>query len=160
MSEDASKIGPPIRGDVRSALDKNFLFSYDLQGRDVVVTIERVVQGELVGQQGRKTKKPVVFFKGKSKPLALNITNIKTIASLYGSFRVEDWIGKSITLYPTTTNFGSETRDCIRIRNKRPGTQQAAASEPQQREPGGDDGDGYDDDAARAAAAPGPGEMP
>ena len=155
MSEETSKIGPPIRGDVRSALDKAFLFSYDLQGKDVTVVIERVVQGELVGQQGRKTKKPLVYFKGKSKPLALNITNIKTIASLYGSFRVEDWIGKSITLYPTTTNFGSETKDCIRIKNKRPGAGAAAAPEP---EPGSNDG--YDDDAARAATAPGPGEMP
>jgi len=157
VSEETSKIGPPIRGDVRSALDKAFLFSYDLQGKDVTVVIERVVQGELVGQQGRKTKKPLVYFRGKSKPLALNITNIKTIASLYGSFRVEDWIGKSITLYPTTTNFGSETKDCIRIRNKRPGSAAASAPEPE-REPGSDDG--YDDDAARAAVAPGPGEMP
>ena len=155
MSEDASKIGPPIRGDVRSALDKQFLFSYDLQGKDVTVIIDRVVQGELVGQQGRKTKKPLVYFKGKSKPLALNITNIKTIASLYGSFRVEDWIGKSITLYPTTTNFGSETKDCIRIRVRKPG---AAAQHEAAREPGSDDG--ADDDAARDAAAPGPGEMP
>lgn len=155
MSEDASKIGPPIRGDVRSALDKAFLFSYDLQGKDVTVVIDRVVQGELVGQQGRKTKKPLVYFKGKSKPLALNITNIRTIASIYGSFRVEDWIGKSITLYPTTTNFGSETKDCIRIRVRKPG---AAVQQESAREPDGDDG--YNDDAARDAAAPGPGEMP
>lgn len=158
MSEENSKIGPPIRGDVRSALEKDFLYSYDLQGRDVTVVIERVAQGTLVGQQGKKTKKPVVFFKGKSKPLALNITNIKTISSLYGSFRVEDWIGKSITLYPTTTNFGSETKDCIRIRNKRPGASTTAQAEAAPREPGSDDG--YDDEEARAAAAPGPGEMP
>lgn len=156
MSEENSKVGPPIRGDVRAALDKDFLYSYDLQGRDVTVIIERVAQGTLVGQQGKKSKKPVVFFKGKSKPLALNVTNIKTIAALYGSFKAEDWIGKAITIYPTTTNFGSETKDCIRIRNKRPSG--AAATPGPDREPGSDDG--YDDEAARAAAAPGPGEMP
>lgn len=156
MSEESNKIGPVISGDVRAALDKDFLYSYDLQGRDVTVVIERVAQGTLVGQQGKKSKKPVVFFKGKSKPLALNVTNIKTIAALYGSFRAEDWIGKAITIYPTTTNFGSETKDCIRVRNKRPG-KVGAAPEPT-REPVS--GDGYDDDAARAAAAPGPGETP
>lgn len=157
MNEENSKIGAVIRGDVRSALDKDFLYSYDLQGRDVTVIIERVAQGTLVGQQGKKSKKPVVFFKGKSKPLALNVTNIKTIAALYGSFKAEDWIGKAITIYPTTTNFGSETKDCIRIRNKRPGAASVATPEPE-REPGSNDG--YDDDAARAAAAPLPGEMP
>jgi len=163
MSDDKNpRNAPPLRGDVRSGLDKPYLYSYDLQGREVTVVIERVVQGELTGQQGKLAKKPVVFFKGKAKPLALNITNIKTIGAMYGSFRAEDWIGKAITLYPTTTNFGSETRDCIRVRPKKPTVGATKEAEqpaaPVEREPGSDDE--AEDKRNRRLAAPTDEEMP
>src|SRR5678815_2470258 len=110
--------------DVRSMYDKEFLYSYDLQGRDVTLTIARVTQGKLVGQGGKSNKKPVVYFKeGTSDPpkgLGLNITNARVIAAMYGGFDVDKWIGKKITLYPATTTFGSQTVDCIRIRPKIP----------------------------------------
>jgi hypothetical protein len=97
--------------------DREFLFAYDLQGRDVTVTISRVVAGQLTDQNGRKSKKPVVFFEGKDKGLALNSTNAKTIAALYGNY-VEAWVGKSITIYPTTTKMAGEVVECIRVRPK------------------------------------------
>jgi hypothetical protein len=159
--------------DVRAMFDKEYFYAYDLQGRDVTVTIERVTQGKLVGTGGKSSKKPVVYFRewGKDretgkhvKGLGLNITNVRIIAAMYGSFKVEDWIGKRITLYPTTTTFGSQTVDCIRIRPMIPAGKAAAkgssgqAAPPQEpaREPGADD----DPDAAdRAAAAPSPEEI-
>lgn len=95
--------------------DKDFLFAFDLDGRDVTVTIEKCVGGEIVGEQGRKNKIPVLFFVGKKKRLGLNKTNGKTIASMYGT-QTEAWSGKAITLYPTTTQFGGETKECIRVR--------------------------------------------
>lgn len=103
--------------DVRKFFDKAYIYAYDLEGRDVTVTIERVVGGTLIGTGGTKSKKPVLYFKGTEKGLALNITNARTIAGLYGGFDSEQWIGKKITLYPTTTSFGSQTVDCIRVRN-------------------------------------------
>lgn len=106
--------------DVRKMYDKDFLYAYDLEGRDVTVTIERVTQGTLTGKGGKSNKKPVLYFRGTTKGLGLNITNARTIAALYGSFDSEAWVGKRITLYPTTTTFGSETMDCIRIRNYLP----------------------------------------
>ena len=99
----------------KSMMDRDFIFAFDLNGRDVTVEISRVEAGSLTGQGGRKAKKPVVYFAGKEKGLALNATNCKTIASLYGNY-TEKWIGKSITLYPTTTQMGGETMECIRIR--------------------------------------------
>jgi hypothetical protein len=112
--------------------DKDFLFSYDLDGRDVTVTIEKCIGGEIIGEQGRKNKVPVLFFVGKKKRLGLNRTNGKTIAAMYGT-DVVNWAGKSITLFPTTTQFGGETKECIRIRPVVPqAPQQRGKGKPQE----------------------------
>ncbi len=106
--------------DGRKRFEKDFLYSYDLEGRDVTVTIVRVTGGELTGTDGKKTKKPVIFFKGTKKGLALNITNARTIAAIYGTFDSEAWINQKITLYPTTTTFGRQQMECIRVRPTKP----------------------------------------
>lgn len=128
--------------DVRSLFDKAYLYAYDLQGRDVTVTIAKVVGGTLVGTGGKSNKKPIIFFEGAKKGLALNITNARTIAAMYGGFQAEAWVGKRITLYPTTTQFGSQTCDCIRIRPNIPGAKvkdAPPAEAVEEREPGADD---------------------
>jgi hypothetical protein len=129
--------------DVRSMYDKEFLYAYDLQGRDVTVVIAKVTQGKLVGTGGKSSKKPVVYFKGKEKGLGLCITNARTIAAIYGGFEVDKWIGKAITLFPTTTTFGGATVDCIRIRPNKPGknatVDTAPDTLPAERESGADD---------------------
>lgn len=99
----------------RMMTDREYLFAGDLQGREVVVEIEKVEAGELVGTGGKKTRKPIARFKGKQKPLGLCATNCKTIAKLYGE-DTDKWIGQRVTLYPTTTSFGGETVECIRVR--------------------------------------------
>lgn len=91
-----------------------FLECADLAGRDVVVEIESVSQGTL-GRGGKESKKPVIKMTGKKKKFALNKTNGKIIASLYGP-DVSLWKGKLLTLYGTTTQFGGETVECIRVR--------------------------------------------
>src|SRR5262245_44091340 len=95
--------------------DNDFLFAFDLEGRDVTVTIEKVFTGELTGEKGRKTRKPMVKFVSKAKVLALNKTNGKTIATMFGPDTTQ-WVGKSITLYPTVTEFNGQTCECIRVR--------------------------------------------
>lgn len=106
--------------DVRKLFDKAYIYAYDLEGKDVTVEITKVTGGTLVGTGGKSNKKPIVFFKGTEKGLALNITNAKIIAGLYGGFDADKWVGKRITLYATTTAFGSQTVECIRIRNTVP----------------------------------------
>lgn len=102
--------------DVRAMFDRAYLGAWDLQGRDVTVTIKGVVRGDLRSPGSKKTtRKPVVEFERTEKRLACNKTNANTIAGLYG-FDTKAWIGKQITLYPTTTTFGRETVDCVRIR--------------------------------------------
>lgn len=128
--------------DVRKLFDKEYLYAYDLEGKDVTVVIESVKGVTLVGTGGKSNKKPVLRFRGKEKALALNITNARVIAGLYGGFDAETWIGKAITLYPTTTTFGAQTVECIRIRNVKPrartgnGAEPVAAPATDEREPG------------------------
>lgn len=118
--------------------DREYMYAFDLNGRDVTVTIERVVAGEL-NNGTKKNKKPLAYFKeSKSgKPLALNATNCKTIAGMYGP-DTDDWIGKRVTLFPTTTNSPEGVVECVRIRPKVPSDRKAKppqeTSEP--REPG------------------------
>ena len=111
----------------RLLMTSDKLHAADLQGRDCTVEIERVTQGEYTDNKGKKVKKPDLWFKGKSKPLGLNATNAKTIARLLGSNNTEQWIGKAITLYPTTTDAYGEQVECIRVRPKLPSTDIAQA---------------------------------
>ena len=101
--------------DYRSMFDSEYLGAWDLLGKDVTVTVDRVAAGTLTGAGGRKSKKPLVFFVGKEKALALNKTNAKIIAAMYGTDTAE-WAGKKITIYPTRTEMAGETVDCIRVR--------------------------------------------
>lgn len=95
---------------------KEMLYAFDLDGRDVTITISHVTGGELTGEQGRKTKKPIAHIKGKTKKFALNATNCTTIEQLYGTADVDKWKDIRVTLFPTTTSFGGKTVECIRIR--------------------------------------------
>ena len=118
----------------KSMVDREWLFAFDLQGKDVTLTIDRVEAGNVTGTGGKKTRKPVVHFReGKEKkPLALAVTNCKAIAGLYGN-DVEQWVGKRITLYPTTTTFAGEVVECIRVRPVKP---EGKPGKTEEREPG------------------------
>lgn len=102
----------------RSMTDREYLYAYDLDGKDLTVKIVKCVPGELVGVKGRKAKKPILHLDGQ-KPLALNATNAKTIAAMFGN-HVEKWAGQTVTLYPTTTTMDGEVLEAIRIRPGKP----------------------------------------
>jgi len=111
-----------------SMFDRNYLGHFDLQGKEVTVTINKVLAGDLTAQGGRKSKKPIIYFEGKEKGMILNKTNSKTIAAMYGAY-VEEWVSKRITLYVSTTNNpdGTGSVECLRIRPGVPQAVKAAA---------------------------------
>lgn len=119
----------------KSMMDRDYMYAFDLAGKDVTVTIDRVTAGELTAMGGRKSKKPLCWFKEgrEKKPLALNSTNCKAIAQLYGNDTAE-WIGKRITIYPTQTQMAGETVDCIRVRPQAPAPKANGAPEPSDNE--------------------------
>lgn len=74
------------------------------------LTIERT---ELVEFKDN-TKKIGIFFRGKEKGLVLNKTNAALVAEQHGQ-NTNDWTDKEISIYPTTTDFGGERVECIRV---------------------------------------------
>ena len=65
-------------------------------------------------------QKVVLLFSGAKKGLVLNVTNANRIAVNLGSDEIDDWIGKAITIYPTTTEFNGKQVDCIRVKEEMP----------------------------------------
>ena len=96
-----------------------FLAAEDLHGRDVTVTIQSLKKEPLRVRGGATKAKLIIWFKGAQKKFVANPTNQETIRDLYGK-EITKWIGKAITLYPTTCPFGPKTVNCTRIRDKAP----------------------------------------
>lgn len=116
--------------DYRAYFESHILRVWHLQGKQRLFRIHRVtaltsvIVDKGVRKMQRQPKIELATRDGEivPLPLLLNKTNAKAIAQLYGK-RPADWVGKWIQLYPTTTEVGGETRDCIRVRNQIPGTE-------------------------------------
>ena len=113
--------------DINAAFPSKWLKAPDLGGQDVTVDMAHVVKEE-VGQGTEGEVKPVLYFDGQQKGLVLNKTIAKTIQGLYGS-EPAAWAGRPITLFPTTTTYQGEVKDCIRAKAPT-GTVAALASPP------------------------------
>jgi len=97
-----------------------YLKAADLGGQDRVVVIKRLdAKHKMKMAGGASTQKPILWLEGEAKMLALNKTNGKSIAKVYGP-ETDNWVGKAIVLFPTTTTFGGDTVDCIRVREVEP----------------------------------------
>ena len=135
----------------RSMVDKTYLGAWDVP-RDVTVEIAEVRSELLKSRENPSGKRKVtIAFRGARKRLVANSTNCTTIEQMYGP-NTEQWIGKRVTLYATTTSVGGRgSVPCIRIRPSIPRGQaeeieerdpdpemRAAQDEAFQREPGED----------------------
>lgn len=108
----------------------DYLRAADLQGREVTLTISDA--GTDTFDDGKT--QVILSFEKTAKRLGLNKTNANTIANDlgYGTDALR-WIGKKITVFPTTTEFQGKNVPCIRIRFGPPnGFQQPAPAVQQQ----------------------------
>jgi len=104
--------------------DNNFLGSYSFNDevKEITVTISKVESQEVTNPVGKKELCRVAFFEEEEvngveiKPLILNKTNCERIEKLYGTPYIEDWVGKRVIIMKTTTDFGTEKVDCLRIK--------------------------------------------
>lgn len=79
------------------------------------VKIESASVHEFEDDKRGKERKVVVRFQGKSKGLALNVTNANMIAEITGSRDYERWPGYLVVMYRTMTEFGGRRVPAIRI---------------------------------------------
>lgn len=101
----------------KSLINPDYIGAYSLgDAGDLTVTIDYVQTEEITSTGGKKEYCTVAHLVG-NKPMILNVTNSKSIGKLYGPF-IEDWAGKQITLFATTTKMAGEVVECLRVRPK------------------------------------------
>jgi len=96
-----------------------FVAAEEFNDKDVSLTIKSVKVDSLRTTDGSTEQKPVLYFNETPKKLVLNKTNATQIAQLHGA-KAEKWVGKKVTLFPTTCAAFGQTVDCIRIRPTMP----------------------------------------
>lgn len=96
---------------------------------DLDVTITSVSTKEVTGEGNRKDLCMVAELKGQ-KPFIINATNAKMIQNVLKSPYVEDWIGKTITLYVAQVKAFGEVHDALRVRPNAPQKEQFTPSHP------------------------------
>lgn len=105
----------------------DYLGSYSLEdnAEEITVTISKVQVEMVTAPGGKKEDCIVAYFEEKNvngvsiKPMILNKTNCNIITDLYGPF-VEEWIGKKVTIYSTTTKMARDIVPCLRIKKETP----------------------------------------
>jgi hypothetical protein len=96
-----------------------YLKAGDLGGKPAIVRISAVTYETLKSPEGKEQNKAVLAFAGTTKLLPLNMTNWDAVANIAGD-DTDEWPNKKIELYPTTTQMGSKTVECVRIRKPSP----------------------------------------
>jgi hypothetical protein len=101
----------------------DYIGSYELmiedgKSKELVVTIKDVKKEMVMSGDGKKDECMVAHLVDQ-KPFILNATNAKTIASLYGAF-IEDWQGKTITLFVQRVKAFGGWHDALRVRPNAP----------------------------------------
>jgi len=116
----------------KKAFKSDYLSSSDIDDKDLILTIEKVVYKECMTQSGKKFCNVAIFKgskfdeKGKhisgTKPMILNVTNSKTIKKFAGNkTHLEDWVNIKIQVYvDASVKFGSDTVEGLRIRQTQP----------------------------------------
>jgi hypothetical protein len=98
-------------------INPDYLGAHSLDpGKDLTLTIKTVGRQMVKGEGGKSDECTVAHFVENVKPMILNRTNCKTISKLYLTPYIEDWAGKKITVFATTTKVAGDEVECLRIR--------------------------------------------
>ena len=104
----------------KKTFNPDYIGAYVLEpGEEKTVTITKVVNEMVVGQNGKKEECTVAYLQNE-KPFILNRTNCKTITKLYDTPYIEEWSGKSVIIYADKVNAFGEQVEALRIRMRRP----------------------------------------
>ena len=97
---------------VNNMFPSKWVKAADLQGKEIVVTIDRLGKEEV--EQGAPPKY-ILYFEGKNKGMVLNKTNTGNLATIHGP-ESDGWIGKQIQLFSTFVDFKGESVEAISIK--------------------------------------------
>lgn len=104
----------------KKTFNPDYIGAYVLEpGEEKTVTITKVVNEMVVGQNGKKEECTVAYLKN-DKPFILNRTNCKTITKLYDTPYIEEWAGKSVIIYADKVKAFGEQVEALRIRMRKP----------------------------------------
>ena len=95
-----------------------WLKSEDIPDEGLTVTIDSYEVKDF-NHEGKRERKPVLYFKEDVKPLIVIKTNAGTITQLIGSDELDDWIGRRITLVPREVEYSGRQVWAIRVQPPR-----------------------------------------
>ena len=106
----------------KKLINPDYLGAYSLMDGEVHemnVTILSVQNKAITGTDGKQETCTVATLKDQ-KPMILNVTNQKAIAKALGTPYIEQWYGKTVTLYVAKVRAFGETVEALRVRDKAP----------------------------------------
>ena len=114
----------------KKLINPDYLGAYSLEpGQDMILTIKSVGKEVITGTGGKQEECIVCRWVEDQKPMILNVTNCKTISKMLKTPYVEKWAGHRVQIYATTTKFGGDTVECLRIRKDPPEETKVACEE-------------------------------
>ncbi len=116
MSKQAAKEGEkrPLPGSYLEMYPNRFLKADMLKGAKVTLTIKDIVGEGLMSDDGGANLEWVASFTERPLQLVVNKTNAFCFYRMFGG-DPHSWIGRRVTLYPTTVKAFGATQDCIRV---------------------------------------------
>jgi len=91
----------------------------DLEGKEKTFTIKSSGFEE-VGAE--KETCGVITFEEFPRGMVVNRTKLKAIRAMHGD-ETDDWVGKQITLFPSTTPYKGRTVPCMMVKEETPANQ-------------------------------------
>ena len=102
----------------------DYLGAYSIEdGKDLILTVKKVVQEAVTGADGKKEDCIVCYWKEDQKPMILNVTNCKMIAKLAGSPYIENWAGLRLQIGTERVKAFGDVVDALRVRKTKPKAQ-------------------------------------
>lgn len=92
------------------------------EGEELIAEINSVSIKEILNKDGKTEQVPVITFTN-APPMVLNITNSRTIASLYGE-RYDQWVGRSIQVFAVQVKAFGQIGMALRVREVIPQTKE------------------------------------
>ena len=106
----------------KKAFKSDYLSSADIDDKDFILTIVKVVLQECITASGKKLCNVAHFKESGIKPMILNVTNSKTVKKFSGNKQhLEEWVNIPVRVYvDAKVKFGSDIVEGLRIRDIQP----------------------------------------